>query len=196
MCMRQEEARRQLSLRQRLNFGGMPHMHPITTHSFSEMDSTLNTTQMNHLDPPNSVHTGSPSKGMVPVNSSPLPFAPQDPNQIAMQMPHLPMPSLLSPHQHPAIVPMSYESGPTGGRISPTPVHAAEGLMESMEPPLKFEEDEDAFNCASADDLMGFFPTVAGEFLPLNWSSIAGCKLNTCMRSRTLTHNYCLLLQT
>ena len=98
--------------------------------------------------------------GMVEVNAVPMSGGmPPDVNPLGMQMPNL------MQQQHPSMTPMSsYDVSMTGTHppMSPAGPVGAENLMDSMEPPLKFEEDEDAWNGASPDEFIGFYPTPIG----------------------------------
>ena len=90
----------------------------------------------------------------------------EDESTVGMHMPNLQMPNLLQTQHHPSIVPMNYEVGMGEAHVhmSPTLTHVrgAENMIDSMEPALKFEEDEDAFKCTSPDDFFGFFRNVSG----------------------------------
>ena len=96
-----------------------------------------------------------------------------------MQMPGLLQQQQPRPQPHPGIMRRNYDVSHSMARphmsphisphisphMGPVDVVGTDGMLDSMEPPLKFEEDENWDNAPSQEDpFMSFFPT--GTHLP------------------------------
>jgi len=198
LCMRvqqfqqMEEARRQMSIQQRLNFASMS-LHPMNVRRFNDMDpaaAARNSAKHRPMNnsvapvgavPPNAV------QHQVPMDRMPRDVGMQMPGLLQQQQPHLQLhPGIMPrnydvshsmarphrPHMSPHMGPhMSPHMGPhmsphlsphMSPHMAPVDVSGPDGMLDSMEPPLKFEEDETWDNAPSQEDpFMSFFPTGA-----------------------------------
>merc|ERR1712048_1495898 len=85
----------------------------------------------------------------------------------------------MSPHMGPHMSPhLSPHMSP---HMGPVDVSAPDGMLDSMEPPLKFEEDETWDNAPSQEDpFMNFFPTdAAADPAQLPFAAAGGADMPT-----------------
>ena len=163
-----------MSIQQRLNFASMS-LHPMNVRRFNDMDPAAARNSAKHRPMNNSVAP----VGAVPPNAVqhqvPMDRMPRD---VGMQMPGM----LEQQQPHPGIMPRNYDVSHSMARphrqhmsphispdisphMGPVDIVGPDGMLDSMEAPLKFEEDETWDNAPSEEDpFMSFFPT--GTHLP------------------------------